>query len=347
VKHKKLQLTKWQDVKAAVLGTRPFGVGFERYDPARFDLIDLHRWNAVKRLSSGTRKNIGKAPVDSAWTTMVVDSLQTMTRCLSTGRNMGVRLKVTQLVIDVDPRNGGINSFGILCADIGLNSDPWPRVITGSGGFHCYLLLPGNFTVQETLADYPGIEFKSVGRQVVAAGSRHPNGKFYRWSKGHPDIRKGVPLAPRRLRDVIQYVPRNNSGGSGGEYTIEQLANALARLDVTAFRDEHDWRILMFACHDATDGEGEREFVEWSASDPQFAEMADDVTKRWRSLDSGKSRAITFRTLNKILGDHDASEVIPSHLGDDFNSDDDVELVGDANEFEAIGDGDELESIGE
>jgi hypothetical protein len=50
------------------------------------------------------------------------------------GYNLGVRLTAVQLVIDVDPRNGGVEGFKTLCRDLGLDPSKWPRVVTGSGG---------------------------------------------------------------------------------------------------------------------------------------------------------------------------------------------------------------------
>ncbi|WP_206212416.1 hypothetical protein, partial [Pseudomonas viridiflava] len=49
---------------------------------------------------------------------------------------------------------------------------------------------PADVSLMDSLQDYPGIEFKSFGRQVVATGSVHPGGQkevdpekadYYRW----------------------------------------------------------------------------------------------------------------------------------------------------------------------
>ncbi|KRR10841.1 hypothetical protein CQ12_21475 [Bradyrhizobium jicamae] len=288
-----------------------FGRGFERYNPDTSDFLALHMWNARKRLPNGTLTAIGKAPIARKWTTIRVVSRAVRRRCLAELRNMGIRLKPNQLVIDVDPRNGGDASFAALCFDIGLDGDEWPRVYTGSGGWHCYMAKPEDVLICETLDEYPGIEFKSKGRQVVAAGSRHPDGGLYRWSVDHPDIRKGIPMVPTALLRVIARKDSgHNGGGDGGQYTVEQLARALERLDVTEFRDQFEWRNLMFACHHATNGDGERVFMDWSASDPQFAGDSAIVQKRWRSC-GDKSNAITYRTLNKILRERGAADAIP------------------------------------
>jgi hypothetical protein len=311
---------------------RTFGADFARYAPDVFDFLPLHLWNARKRLPNGVAKPMGKAPIAPRWTTIRVVSHTVRKRCLAELRNMGIRLKPNQLVIDIDPRNGGDQGFEKLCFDIGLDSDKWPCVLTGSGGRHYYLLLPEGFAVEEMLEDYPGVEFKSVGRQVVAAGSRHPKGKLYRWSRKHPDIRKGIPMAPTNLRNVIRRTDRShNAAGAGGQYTPDQLGAMLARLDVLDFQDEREWRQLMFACHHATDGDGESEFVAWSAGDPNFAGDSAIVIKRWRSC-RAKTNAITYRTLHHILREHGAGDAIPApDCADDFDDITDIEADGFAN----------------
>ena len=91
-----------------------FGMGFKAYDPDVFDLIALHFWTDTRRMPKGTTVQLGKAPIDTKWSTMTVNSRRTRARCLEEGRNMGVRLGPSQLVIDADPRNysdGCSNSF--------------------------------------------------------------------------------------------------------------------------------------------------------------------------------------------------------------------------------------------
>ena len=81
------------------------------------------------------------------------------------------------MIIDVDPRNGGEAGFRNVGFKIGIDTDKFPRVVTGSGGFHIYMSKPADVSVRYArVGNYNGVEFKSAGRQVVAAGSIHPNG---------------------------------------------------------------------------------------------------------------------------------------------------------------------------
>ena len=288
-----------------------FGDGFKVYDPDLFDLIALHFWSDTTRNKRGRVTEIGKAPINASWSTMDVNSRRTRARCLAEGRNMGVRLKPTQLVLDVDPRNKGDRGFQRLCFNLDLDPDEWPRVLTGSSGWHCYMALPEGVPVQETLDGYAGLEFKSIGRQVVAAGSRHPNGNFYRWSQEHPSIRAGLPMIPTVLRNLIRRRTHTRTeAGECGAYSVELLAKMLERLPVKKFRDQDKWLRLMFACHHATAGNGEHAFVLWSVSDPDYEGHEEGISKRWQSC-RDKVNAITYRTLNQFLREHGAGDLVP------------------------------------
>jgi hypothetical protein len=86
------------------------------------------------------------------------------------------------VVLDVDPRNGGDETFGRLERELGALSET-PRVLTPSGGQHVYFV--------DSVGSYvgtagEGIDVKSAG-YVLAPPSIHPNGGAYRWDVGaHP-----------------------------------------------------------------------------------------------------------------------------------------------------------------
>lgn len=98
--------------------------------------------------------------------------------------NWGIVLDPDHLVIDVDPRNfpEGEDSWKNLQLDLCINFEKLCRCKqqTGGGGFHYFLKKPRGLLVVNELEDYKGVEFKSVGRQVVGPGSIHPEtGKPY------------------------------------------------------------------------------------------------------------------------------------------------------------------------
>lgn len=90
--------------------------------------------------------------------------------------NVGLRC-APFLVIDVDPRNGGDETWARLLA----GHDPLvnvPTVATGGNGWH-WLFAPPAFPTVSHLG--PGIDIQFGSRYVVAPPSIHPNGKAYRW----------------------------------------------------------------------------------------------------------------------------------------------------------------------
>lgn len=317
-----------------------------RYSPRLFTLIPLHKPKDLMRLKGGKTKPVGKAPVHNNWTTREYNSEKVRAAAIRDGRNIGVRLTEEQLVIDVDPRNGGADGFLSFCADIGFDAQRFPRVVTGSGGFHVYMTKPADLLIRDTLEseDYNGVEFKSKGRQVVAAGSIHPNGKPYLWDDQYPNIKDGLPPAPRKLLKAITRPPRGEGVTSGGQYSQEQIAEALSKLDVHEFNTNDKWFQLMQACHHATAGEGRSEFLDWSTSDPAYAADAYMIGKRWDSLHADKNDGVTYKTLNMILRNNGAagSQAAPSHadVSDDF--DDDIEDPDPA-EFDDGGPGEDID----
>lgn len=118
----------------------------------------------------------GKAPALKAWTTRDYVNADTLQQARRTGCNLGVRLDAEHLVLDVDPRNGGAESLARLSSAIGIDLATWtPATRTGSDGLHLWMKKPADLDVQGRLKDFPGIDLKTKGGQVVAPGSIHPD----------------------------------------------------------------------------------------------------------------------------------------------------------------------------
>ncbi len=97
-------------------------------------------------------------------------------------------------VLDVDPRHGGGRSLDELVKKNGP-LPATPQVLTGGGGMHFYFRLRQEDVVRlrSRTGVLPGIDVKSAGGYVVAAGSTHESGNRYAWA---PGARIGdVPLA--------------------------------------------------------------------------------------------------------------------------------------------------------
>jgi len=159
--------------------------------------------------------------------------------------NYGVVLGEDDLIIDYDPRNDhteGQQAYQNLVNYVGEAFDTY-TVRTGSGGLHVYLKKPKNFLVREMLPkeehpEFSGIEFKTLGRQVVGPGSVHPvtNNLYTIEWKTPSDERMD---APQKLLDLIKkefVLPGIDTKGEGlGAFTddaqtvsrfVEYLNNA-------------------------------------------------------------------------------------------------------------------------
>ena len=267
----------------------------------------------------------GKRPTSSGWTTSPALPLDKAKARMIDGKNVGVRLRDIDLVVDVDPRHFAANDDPLarLCIDFGLPDAPF--VLTGGGGRHLYFRKPASAEVAGKLATYDGIDFKSKGGQVVAAGSVHPDtARSYRLDDDALALSLSeAPEAPTAFLDAIAKRSAVASADVGA-IDEEKLAEWLSHIDVLEFRDELRWRELMMACHHATGGFAVEAFVDWSTADPDYAEHGEIIRRRWNSL-VAKRGAITARTLIAALARVMRREAIES-LGrvaaeDDFPED--------------------------
>lgn len=283
------------------------------YRRARLDLIPLRRRD--------------KVPADKRWQERNYDRGEVLERARRDGLNLGVRLPADVVVVDVDPRNfpAGRDSLAELAAAFGLDLTSAPHVLTGNlshPGHHFYFHKPAGAVLLDSVDGFAGVEFKSLGRQVVAAGSVHPTGGLYRWASDSPAL-PDMPDLPARLVEAARRPERKRATGAG-EITADQLAASLEHLDPTDFREHDAWRELMMACHHATDGAGRQEFIDWSTSDPKFADHEWIVGRRWDSLHADRDDAVTIATLRRRLNDVGA-DIAPPDAADEFDVWDEIE----------------------
>jgi len=277
----------------------------------------------------------GKIPIHRDWTKRSFNAVKVVKLCREKGYNVGVVLTETQLVADIDPRNGGEEGWINLCFEFGIDELIFPAVTTGGGGKHYYMTIPAGTKVVDTLKEFTGVEFKSIGRQVVAAGSVHPTSFLqYVWDKN------GVPLAdvppcPAALLTAITRPVRVATLSGGGEYTPEQLDAILEHLNPADFETNGKWQPLMMCCHHVTAGAGLAVFLAWCKGDPEFSEDENEISSRWTSCDSKKQDGYTIGTLRKIFADKGLLHVLPPDQEGAFK---DFDAAGDDPDFDASDD---------
>jgi hypothetical protein len=112
--------------------------------------------------------------------------------------NLGVSTEKL-IVIDIDPRHGGDESFAALEREHELL--PTWRTLTGGGGEHIIFAASDGVDVVNVVAENtdnpplgPGIDIRARGGYIVAPPSRHISGRAYAWSVDHHP--QEVALAP-------------------------------------------------------------------------------------------------------------------------------------------------------
>jgi hypothetical protein len=152
--------------------------------------------------------------------------------------NLGISPEPSGIfVIDVDPRNGGAESWNRLAKEFGIE-DAKPAVYTGGGGSHYYFRLSGDVSIASRNnafgLDYPGIDVKSKGGYVVAPPSLHPNGEQYRTSHSFPPV--GPLIAPPALIERLLNPPANRA--SQTEFVYQGARNAFLASHAGRLRNE-------------------------------------------------------------------------------------------------------------
>lgn len=282
------------------------------------DYLDARQWIfPLHRMEPGTMKCLcgtencpapGKHPVMSNWQNIQEwdeDQLAFLTDEEGlTGVNQfldgfGVNITNKLLVVDVDARNGGIESYKKLCADLGEDIKESSGFVvktgSGNGSEHIYFLAPSPpMALVTTLKQYPGIDFKSSGF-VVGCGSLHVSGDRYVAAKGSPSELTPPPV---KLLGLLKKQERLRTFESGQaiDYSFEELANVVMAISNKS-RDYERWIRVGMGIHEATSGtdDGYQLWVRWSAQCDAHNETNMDY--KWHSFGKNKVDNVTLATL--------------------------------------------------
>ena len=197
-----------------------------------------------------------------------------------------------QLIIDVDPRNGGFESYGKLCANLGLDFKALSGhvVATGGGGWHIEFKRPQAALLQK-LEGYPGLDFKSSGL-VVGASSLHASGAEYETEKGNPD---DLTDAPEPLLDLLRRKDHYR-GRVDNVYVDVNDEEIKAYLEAIPCDCDHDtWIKVGMAIHQITSGTGMDLWDDWSNKGDKYPGRH-IIDRRWQSFGKA-SNPVTLGTL--------------------------------------------------
>lgn len=135
----------------------------------------------------------GKHPATARGFYDATDDAERIAAWWSSGhKNFAAAIPPNLIVVDIDPRNGGDDSWLQLK---GLGE--WPdtiEVLTGGGGRHIYLSTPGKQFRKAPLKGFAGIDIVALGGYVVIPPSIHKSGRSYEFESSS-DMADGIPIA--------------------------------------------------------------------------------------------------------------------------------------------------------
>lgn len=149
-----------------------------------------------------------KKPLFDNWTEIGTCDKDLVTRWWTSNPMANVGILTGQkshcFVLDVDPKNGGRDSYEDLLFHHGQFPDTWQDTTGGSGGgFHLYFRYP-NFEIRNAAGLFPGIDIRGNGGQVVAPPSIHPDtGRRYEWDGAKEIDHTPLAEAPLWLLDLL------------------------------------------------------------------------------------------------------------------------------------------------
>jgi hypothetical protein len=130
--------------------------------------------------------------------------------------NIGICTGNGFLVLDVDKRNGGLETLKEL-ENLHGSLPKTNSVITGGGGFHHFYSTPPDLKIRSITNLFQGIDIKADGGYVVAPPSVHASGESYNWEV--PPHKK-MAEAPQWLIDSI--LARLDKNANSLKNTIQQ-----------------------------------------------------------------------------------------------------------------------------
>ena len=238
----------------------------------------------------------GKEPKFKNWTRKQFSDEKILS--FSEEGNLGWVIGDSDLVLDVDPKNGGEESFKKLCTFLSNHNEqlPEPTVTTPSGGFHVYYSIPEPYigkSFRKTLKkQYPGIDFLTKGTQCVIPSSTTEKGEYV-WSD---EFLGGFYQTPAPV-SLLLLILNNTSasteedlgdfeglvGGKSSNWSEDKVFQMLENLDPSMPNDE--WVKVGMALHDWHPVDGLPVWEEWSKAGDNYTEG--DTAARWRSFDRG------------------------------------------------------------
>lgn len=233
------------------------------------------------------------------------------------GANIGIAVPDDSVVIDVDPRNGGGETFDAWQAEHGAVLNGTLVAATGGGGAHFWYQAPAGGKMPGKLRGQKGIDVLSVGKYVIAPPSIHPGdpkhgiepGGVYEWE--NYGTAKPAPLPPFLAKYVrkVSEVSVTVSAADDRDLTpeeCEQLDAVAELLEPHAELGNRNALALAvggFLRNSGMPPSAARHVVEQLPSDDTEARVA-DALRAWNA-----ERAVGWEALADIVPSDDMAEL--------------------------------------
>lgn len=174
------------------------------------------------------------------------------------------------VVVDVDARDGGMESLATLCDQNGQ----LPETVecrTGGGGLHLFFRHPGTSVRNSAGKLGAGIDVRGDGGYVVAAPSLHQSRERYRWAEGaSPASQAPADMPAWLLAKLVEPPPRPAAPArcedDAGRFW---LGKALARTTVGNRNDTGHWLACQLRDARVAADEAERVMAEYADRCPR------------------------------------------------------------------------------
>jgi len=194
--------------------------GAQWYSSNGWRLLPCYGINSGGRCTCGGShaepKDAGKHPAIGEWNIQASTDPRTIEKWWpgNSENNIGVYCQGSGfIVLDIDPRSGGVASFETLEEQLDYCLPPTVEAFTGvytyngntARGRHLYYKVSEGEQFQGNLKalELPGIDIKHNG-YVMVAPSRHASGVEYEWKPGHAPWEMEMAEAPEELLQVIR-----------------------------------------------------------------------------------------------------------------------------------------------
>lgn len=265
--------------------------------PLQFALRYVRAGLWVLPLEPGTKKPLGKL-VRNGFHDATNDA-ETARAWWTTHPTAGIGVAVRKsgwVVVDIDPRNGGIETIDALEAQHGaLASDV--LAYTGGGGEHRVFAaelveaLPGKLG--------PGVDLKADG-YIAVEPTLHPSGKAYAWEASSDPLDGVIPTTlPGWIRDLGRGVAPAPAYTPPPVRPIDaaRLASAREALAAIASDDRDAWVRVGAAIHNEMPTQaGFDLWAAWSQGSPKYDPQ--DQLRVWRSF---KVKGLAGVGLNSVF----------------------------------------------